>query len=198
MRIATLPITPLQRDRAIDNDTLVRRIEEGDFFAMEVLYHRFAPKIAGILAKLLKNSADIDDAMQETFIEAHRDIAKLNEPKYLERWLVRIAIHRAHHHFRKRRLKRLLGLDRSIDDEPLHLQAKVNASQEALTELVLLDRAFDAMSLSERTCFLLRHLEGYQLKEVAHATNNSVATVKRRIASAMRIIEQHFEEAHHD
>ena len=198
MKSVVQPVTKLNRDHFMDNETLVRRIQDGDFLAMEVIYHRFAPKIAGILAKLLQNSADIDDAMQEAFIEAYRDIAKLKEPKYVERWLLRIAIHRAQHCFRKRRLKRMLGLDRSIDDEPLHRQARVDAPQEARLELAQLDRAFGAMSLGEKTCFLLRHLEGYRMKEVAHATGWSVATVKRRLAGAQRIIDRHFEEASHD
>ena len=185
-------------EHVIDNETLVKRVQDGNFLAVEILYRRFSPKIAGILAKLLRNCADADDAMQETFIEAVRDIADLKDPQYLERWLLRIAVHRAHHQFRKRRLRRLFGLDRSIDDEPLSAQAAVAASQEIRVELGMLDAAFDAMSHKERTCFVLRHIEGYRLDEVAEAVGISTATVKRRILKARSIINRHFSEAKHD
>ncbi len=194
-----LQVTQLKTDRLVDNETLVERVRAGDHWAMQSLYQRFVHRITGISAKLLRHSADIEDVVQDTFIEAYRDIAQLKEPRYVERWLVGIAIHRIHRRFRTRKMKRRLGPDRSIDNELLCNQgAWVGANQEARAELALLDAAFDTMRIVDRTCFVLRFFEGYQLKEVADATDKSLATVKRCIARAQIIVDRHFEESRHD
>ena len=176
----------------VDDATLVAQVKMGNMWAMEALYHRYVHKVTGISAKLLRNGPDIEDVVQDTFIEAFRDMVQLREPHHVERWLVRIAIHRAHRRFRRRKLKRTLGLDRSIDDECLADQARTDASQEARAEIALLDSVFDSMRLAERTCYVLRCLEGYHLDEVAQMTGCSLATVKRRVSRAQQMVAIHF------
>jgi RNA polymerase sigma-70 factor, ECF subfamily len=191
-------VTRLKTEERIDFGELASRVKEGDLWAMEALYQRFVHKITGIASKLLRNSADIEDAVQDTFVQAFRDIHRLQDPNYLERWLVRIVINRAHHHFRKRDLKRRFGLDRSMDDERLCEQTGAAATQEARAELFLLDVAFDAMNIKDRTCFVLRYFEGYDLEEVAIAADCSIATAKRRIARAKELVDRHFAGDFHD
>lgn len=193
-----MQITKLKPEHRVDDEALVARLQEGDRWAMEAFYQRFVHKITGISAKLLRNRADIEDVVQDTFIQAYRDIGQLMEPRFIERWLVRIAVNRAHRRFRKRALKRRLGLDRSLDDERFVDQVGVAAPQEARAELALLDSAFDAMRIDDRVCFVLRYFEGYRLEEVARAVDCSLATAKRRLARAKHIVERHFEEARHD
>lgn len=192
-----MQITRLKQSDKVDDTLLVSRIKKGDHWAMEALYLRYVHKITGISAKLLRHSADIEDVVQDTFIQAFRDMAQLKEPRFVKRWLVSIAIHRIHRRFRRRKIKRVLGLDRSIDDERLVDQTAVAAPQEARAEIALLDSALDTMNMKERTCFVLRFLEGYRLEEVAHLAGCSLATVKRRIAAAKRIVDRHFEEESH-
>jgi RNA polymerase sigma-70 factor (ECF subfamily) len=198
MRNTGSQVTRLKTEERIDFCELTLRVKDGDLWAMEAFYQRFVHKITGIASKLLRNSADIEDAVQDTFVQAFRDIHRLQDPNYLERWVVRIVIHRAYHHFRKRDLKRRFGLDRSIDDERLCEQIGAAAPQEARAELALLDAAFDAMKIKDRTCFVLRYLEGYGLEEVAIAADCSIATAKRRIARAKDIVDRHFAGDCHD
>jgi RNA polymerase sigma-70 factor (ECF subfamily) len=154
-------------------------------------------KVTGIAAKMLRNSADIEDAVQDTFIEAFRDFHQLREPRYVERWLVGIVLHNAHRRFRKRAMMRRLGLDRSVDDEPLALQAGAAATQEVRAELALLDAVFDRMDIKDRMCAVLRYFEGYSLEEIAVSTQWSLATVKRRLAESKRQIVRHLEAKDH-
>ena len=197
MRNAKTKVTRLRPVNDIDDASLVTRIRKGDRQAMEALYQRYVHRITGIAAKLLRNSADIEDVVQDTFIQGFRDIESLKDPYRVERWLARIAVHRAHRRFRRRKLKRSLGLDRSFDDERMFVQAEFAASQEARAEIALLDEVFDTMGMADRTCFVLRYLEGYLLEEVATITGCSLATAKRRIARAKSLVDQHFKEDLH-
>lgn len=188
--------TPLHLDVADDDKTIVERALEGNALAREALYLRHVHRITGVVAKLLRHRGDVEDVVQDTFVQGFRDLHQLREPEFVGRWLTQIAVHRVHRRFRRRRIARLLGLDRSLDDERLQCQARQEASQEARAELALLDAAFDEMTIAERTCWTLRHLEQNQLRDVALIAGCSLATAKRRIASAQAIIEQHFEEGH--
>ena len=188
---SALQVSKLNIERQVSTEVLVQSVRNGDAWAMETLYLQYVDKITGIAGKLLRNSADVEDAVQDTFVHAFRDIAKLRETAYLERWLVQIVVHRAQYQFRIRQIKRRFGLDRSFDDERLCDQIGAPSTQEACAELALLDAAFDKMKLKDRTCFVLRYLEGYGLEETAAAVQSSLATVKRRLTRAKKIVERH-------
>jgi RNA polymerase sigma-70 factor (ECF subfamily) len=190
-------IIEIHADSSLDNEVIVSRIRAGDIWAKEVFYRHHVHKITNIVARLLRNSADIEDVVQESFLDAFKDISKLKKPEYVKQWLIKIAVHRVHRKYRIRNLKRRLGLDRSIDDEKLIDQVGIGASQEACAEILLLDRVFDIMALPDKTCWMLRYLEEYQLSEIAMITGFSLAKVKRRLAKAQALVEQHFSEAHH-
>ncbi|MCA9614230.1 MAG: RNA polymerase sigma factor [Sandaracinus sp.] len=195
-RVRPPEVARLPRSSACD-DELVARALGGDRWAEEALYRRHVHRVTTVVARLLRHGPDVEDVVQDTFVEALRDLGKLREPSRVGPWLVRIAVHRVHKVFRRRRLLRALGLERSMQDEPLELQAKVDASSEARAELALLDRALDAMSFDDRTAWVLVALEDYPLAEAASLARCSLATLKRRVARAERAIAEHFEEVRH-
>ena len=198
MKLTSSQVTRLPVEHSFDDETIVARALDGEAWAREALYVRHVDRITGIVAKLLRNSADIEDVVQDTFVQGFEDLHQVKTPRHVGRWLAGIAVHRVHRRFRRRKVKQMLGLDRSADDERLLSQAGRDASQEARAELALLDDAFDEMSMAERTCWTLRHLEEYRLQDVATVARCSLATAKRRIASAQAIIDRHFEEVRRD
>lgn len=171
--------------------SLVERALAGEPWARAALYQRHVHRVTTVVARLLRNGPDVEDVVQDTFIQALGELDKLREPKKVESWLVGIAVHRVHRRFRRRALRRLLGLERTIEDERLESQARVEASQEARAELALLDLALDEVAPADRICWVLRHVEGYALAEVANLAGCSVATAKRRIARAVAIVDVH-------
>lgn len=185
-RVAALPT-------AASDAELVARALGGDRWAEEAIYRRHVHKVTTVAARLLRHGPDIEDAVQDAFIEALRDLTKLREPERLGGWLVQIVVHRVHKTFRRRKLLRLIGLERGRDDEPLALQARVDAGQEARVELALLDEALDALSFEERAAWVLVVLEGHSLVEATGLLGCSLATVKRRIARAEHVVRAHLQ-----
>ena len=132
-------------------------------------------------------------ALADAFVwvreQSGADVRPLAEyPERVGRWIVGIGVHKAHRKFRRRKLMRALGLDRSIDDERLVVQLAGDAGHDARLELARIDEALDAMPSVERLCFVLRRLEGYPLEEVATLTGVSLATVKRKLTNAERVV----------
>jgi RNA polymerase sigma-70 factor (ECF subfamily) len=76
----------------------------------------------------------------------------------------------------------------------LHDQASNDASPEQRAELALVDRALSRMPLKLRTPWVLRHVLGERLEDVAAACNCSLATVKRRLAEAETVVADHLGE----
>lgn len=166
------------------DEELVARARQKDSWALEALYRRHVHRVTGVVAKLLRHGADIEDVVQDTFVDAFEELAALRAPEHVGRWIVGIAVHKAHRRFRKRKLLRTLGLDRSIDDERLVNQLARDAGQDVRVEVAAIDAALDTMAADERLCFVLRHLEGYSLEEAATLAGVSLATVKRKLAKA--------------
>jgi RNA polymerase sigma-70 factor, ECF subfamily len=97
-------------------------------------------------------------------------------------------VHQAHRRFRRRKLLRRLGLDRSIDDAPLDALLHEESSAELRSELRCVDRALRNATASERFAWILRYVDGHSLEEVADAAECSLATAKRRLARSQELV----------
>jgi RNA polymerase sigma-70 factor, ECF subfamily len=200
---APLPRLPRPRDGsavvraatsadALSDAELVQRALGGDAWAEEFLYRRYVRTIWGMVLRLLRSSPEAEDVVQDTFATAFRELPRLRDASALRGWLLRIAVREVHRRLRRRRLRRLLGLERN-DDEELSLEsiASEGASVEARAELVMIDRVLAQVPSEQRIAWVLRHVEGESLEEVARACACSLATVKRRVAAVDARLQSH-------
>jgi RNA polymerase sigma-70 factor (ECF subfamily) len=169
---------------------LANRLIAGEPWAREALYRRFVKSGWCTALRLVGNRPDADDIVQDTFVEALRDVDKLRDPARMRGWLLRIAVHQAHRRFRKRKLRRRLGMDRSIEETSLEALAHPGTSTEARAELACIDRVLSRVTADQRFAWMLRHVEGMSLDEVALACDCSLATAKRRIAHTSQHLER--------
>jgi RNA polymerase sigma-70 factor (ECF subfamily) len=163
---------------------LVLRARSGDRSAEEAIYRRHVDFIAGLCLRMLRDRDELADVVQDTFVDALQQLPALREPELLRGWITRVAIHKVHRRFRRRRLRMLLGLYRSSHDELVTLRARADSSPEVHAELALLDGQLARLPDAERAAWLLRYVDGRRLEEVAELCQCSLATAKRRIAAA--------------
>ncbi len=174
-----------------DDAECVRRALGGDPRAEELLYRRHVRAVATTVTRLLSRSNEAEDVVQETFLTAFRDLRQLRKVESFRSWLLQIAVRIVHRRFRRRALLRSLGLDRTPDDATLTSEIDPAASPEMRAELMALDDVLRALPAPERIAWVLRHVEGYLLEEIAAACRCSLATAKARIARAQRRIAVH-------
>jgi len=167
---------------------LARRVGRGERWAEEAFYRRHVVRVLGLAQRLLGNHSDAEDVAQETFATAFEIWHQLRDYERAQSWLMQIAVRKVHRKFRKRRVMRLLGLDRGLDDLPLEALAREDTSAEVRSELLVLDSALKSLSARARVPWMLRYIEGLPLDEVALQCDCSLATAKRRIASAHRML----------
>jgi RNA polymerase sigma-70 factor, ECF subfamily len=169
---------------------LIHHARAGDRRALDEIYRRYQPLAATTARRMLREPADTDDAVQETFLIVFERIPQLVNPAALCGWIARIAVSCAHRVVRVRRLAR-----RVWHDDPhavLDRWASSAAGPDLLAELALVERALD-IPLELRTPWILRHIGGIELDDIAMHCACSVATVKRRLCDAQAIIDHHVE-----
>jgi RNA polymerase sigma-70 factor (ECF subfamily) len=145
------------------------------------VFRRYSPYVARIALRLLGNDSEVDDLVQDVFLEAHRGLGSLREAGALGGWLARICVRRATRRLRRRRLLNLLSLDSASEPE-LPLSAGTTPEQRVL--VIQLYRRLDRLPADERVAWLLRHVEGESLDDMVELCSCSKSTVQRRLRSA--------------
>lgn len=192
-RPAQGPAAPSERIEPRTSDAeLIERLARGDQWAKEALYRRYVGLVWTTALHMVGNRSDAQDVVQDTFVEALRDLPALRKHAALRPWLLRICVHQAHRRFRRRKLLRRLGLDRSSDDAPLEALLHGGATAEQHLELRAVDVALHRASSAERFAWILRYVDGCTLEEVADACGCSLATAKRRLSEAQARVRQAF------
>lgn len=179
-----VPIPPVTRTPSVTDAELVRRAADGDAWAEEAIYRRYVTLVLGTSRRLLADNSDAEDVAQETFATAFGAWSQLREPERLRQWLLQIAVRKVHRRFRRRKLLRALGFDDGPNDATLDVLARTDCPQETRMELSLLAKALDKLSVNDRVAWMLRHVEGLSLEEVAQECGCSLSAAKRRITSA--------------
>jgi RNA polymerase sigma-70 factor (ECF subfamily) len=176
---------------ALSDAELVERASRGDRWGREVLYRRHAGYLLGLATRLLGSRGDAEEIVQDAFLAGFEQLGTLRDPGALRGWLGQIAVNLVRHRLRRLRLLRALGLDRGADDATLEALAAPGVHPEACGELALFDRVLARLRADLRIAWMLRHVEGLELTEVASVCGCSLATIKRRLADADSVVRAH-------
>jgi RNA polymerase sigma-70 factor, ECF subfamily len=169
-------IVPLARSQS-DESSLVEGLIERSPAAVAELFDRYAPLVRKMLIRTLGSVVDIDDVMQETFLVIIRRCKTLRKRAALTSFVVGVSLRVARNELRKRRVRRWIGLEDAavVPMVPGHDPVAAETLRRFYAGL-------DRMDAGSRVLFVLRHVEGLELTELAEMSGCSLATVKRRLA----------------
>jgi RNA polymerase sigma-70 factor, ECF subfamily len=160
-------------------------IDPRDF---DALYRRYAPYVAAIAARILGRDPELDDLVQDAFLNALRGLGGLREPAAVKGWLAKITVRLATRRLRARNLRRALHLARDVaDDETIHAPA---ATPEQRALIVKVYRVLDRLPAADRVAWVLRHVQGEPLQRIPELCECSLSTAQRRLTRAQAAIEQ--------
>ncbi len=174
---------------------LVKRVQEGDKKAFDLLVLKYQRKVMSIIARLVRQPAEIEDIAQETFIKVYRAIPNFKGESAFYTWLYRIAVNCTHTYVEKN-LKRSLLPDEKItlDEGTFALNPSLIDSHTPESHLVNQEIVqVIAQSMAElpeelRRALELRELEGLSYDEIAEQMQTPVGTVRSRIFRAREAI----------
>jgi RNA polymerase sigma-70 factor (ECF subfamily) len=164
---------------------LVERREQS--LSLDEIYRRYCRYVAAVILRLVGRSNEVEDLVQDVFVEAARGLGKLREPEAIKGWLATVAVRTVRRRLRLRRVKSFFGLDH----DPSASDATAPAAS-PVDRLLLraVYRVLDDLPVEDRLAFALHTIEGETMEVVARLCGCSFATAKRRVARARQAIEE--------
>ena len=182
-----------------DDQDLIHRIQAGDPAACGECIDKYGAGIYRLALRLMKNEADAEDVVQETFLNALNGIDKFEGRSQLSTWLYRITYNTAMMRLRKKE-PLFLSVESKMAEDGASLPIPKQLfdwcclpEQDFKTAEVrqVLEQAIHQLPLLLRSVFVLRELEGLSTKETADTLDISVATAKKRLERARLWLREH-------
>ncbi len=167
--------------------TLVGRARAGDVDAYGRIVRRFQDMAYGYAHSLLGDFHLAEDAAQEAFVQAYRDLAALNEPAAFPGWLRRI-VFKYCDRLRRRRRTGTVPLDQAAQAMSPERGPSQTAEQREMADKVL--EAISALPDDQRTATTLFYINGYSQRDIAEFLEVPVTTVKSRLADSRKRLKQ--------
>lgn len=160
------------------NSELVQAVlVRNDSQAFEVLVLRYERLVWTIAWRVLRDFHATQDATQETFLIAHRQLGELRNPDSIGYWLSRIVLREAQRAYRCRQQTPTVE---AVDPAWEPAIPNIAESHDAL--LV----AIGSLPEHERDVVVLRYLNGHSVAEVTELTGRSVGTITKQLSRAMK------------
>ena len=175
---------------------LVFAAKNGNEKSFEELYKIYYQKVYSLAKATLKNDADAEDVLQQTFILAWKNISSLEDNSAFNTWIQRITLNQCYSLMRKNKPE--ISIDEENDEHGvLELESdlmlpEVYAQQEDLR--IRLGRIIDGLSEVQRQTVQLFYFDNMSVEEIASVMDCSVGTVKSRLFLARKAIRTEIEE----
>lgn len=166
---------------------LIEQARRGDRAAYEAIVRRKVETVYRTARAILGNDADADDATQETLIGAWRRMSDLREPDRLDAWLGRITVNACRMALRRRSTRAAMALSVAVVEPE---DAGTSQLQERVVNAVAFDRAFDRLSIDQRSILVLHHLHDLSIAEIATRLAIPEGTVKSRLHAARSALQR--------
>jgi RNA polymerase sigma-70 factor (ECF subfamily) len=170
----------------LSDEELVSRVRSGEVALFEVLMRRNNTRVYRAIRGILRDEGEVEDAMQQTYLDAYLKLDQFAGGAAFSTWLTRIAINEALG--RLRRHARLVAVGEVDGDTEGSTEDFMRAPPETPEEraairetAALLETAVDHLPLSYRTVFVLREIEGLSTAETGQALGLTEETVKVRL-----------------
>jgi RNA polymerase sigma-70 factor (ECF subfamily) len=186
----------LDRAGALNSEeaVFVARLQANEDAAYDELVRTYSASIFHVAYRMLGETAEASDAVQEIFLKVFRNIGGFKGEAALKTWVFKIAFSEILNRLRwwKRRYRFATV---SLDDEPngtwsAHadsLAASGPSPEQALQskeQEAAIQQALGRLSSEHRSIIVLRDIEGFSYNEIADVLGVSIGTVKSRLARA--------------
>jgi RNA polymerase sigma-70 factor (ECF subfamily) len=179
--------------------TFVARARSGDSDAFRVLVERHSRALFRLAFRMTGNQQDAEDAVQESFMRAYKQLARFDDRASFGTWLYRIASNYSLDLVRARKRRSEQASSTSEDGAAeivLQLPAREPTPERMALSGEVRDRvlvAMDDLSANERTAFVLRHFEGMSIDEVSRVLECQPGAAKHSVFRAVQKLRRSLE-----
>jgi len=172
-----------------ENRRLVERLKAGESKAFKEFVSIYETKIYNLALRILRNSQDAEDVLQEVFLSVFKSISKFDGRSNLSTWIYKIVTNASLMKLRKDKRKNSFEVELEVNNEDLHKKTGnwvTNPIKKLLNKelLTVTDHAIEELDPIYRTVFVLRDLEGLSAKESGEILNLTIPAIKSRLRRA--------------
>ena len=170
------------------------KIENPNRALDQVLVEKYHRKLGRILTRMVRDQAEIEDIVQETFIKAYRALPNFRGDSAFYTWLYRIGINTAKNHLvamgkRPRNMTEFENEDGEFEETHQVAEAE-NPETTLLTKEIgiTVNAAIESLPEELKVAITLREIEGLSYEEIAEMMECPIGTVRSRIFRARETI----------
>ncbi len=175
--------TGRERRVALNLDAQAAGLRPGDLDSFDGVVDAYQTPVYNLCARMLWDSQEAEDAAQETFLRAYRNLPRYDPQRRFGTWLLSIAAHHCIDRLRRRRLPVVGGEDGWETPDPA---PGPEAAFERREHQEAVERMLQALGPLDRAAIVLRFWYDLSYEEMASALSLPVNTVKSRIHRAKR------------
>ena len=169
----------------MDEATLIRRSQDGDLAAFNVLVDTYQQLAFTVAYRLLADGDTAADVTQDAFISAYEHIRSFRGGSF-KAWLLRIVTNACHDQHRRRQRRPSTSLDQLMETPIADALVDHGESpDDGAIRVELQDyiqRGLLTLPIEQRVAVVLSDVQGFSYEEISDATNASLGTVKSRLA----------------
>ena len=178
------------------NDTdLIIQAQKGDQSAFEELVYRYDRNVLSITIKYANNEDDAKDLYQEVFIRVYRSLKSFRFQSEFSTWLFRITTNVCLTYKSRSKEHLKVSINADFDDEENEISTTKElvydgSSPEEISSganiCEIVNEAVESLSPKQKMTFVLKHYEGYKIREIAEMLNCKEGTVKKYLFDAIK------------
>ena len=170
---------------------------ESNRIDIEAAWEQYSESLRWFLAGVLKNDAQVADAIQATFLKLMQQSDKLRKASSLKSWLFQVAFNEAMLVKRKSKVARDHSQQVAWRAAAIHLGRSGEGSPEepALRdeEVEQVRLAIESLSVDQQTVVRKRIYEGLKFREIAEELDVPLGTILARMQAALKKLKPFFE-----
>ena len=177
---------------------IIENILAGEIAQFEILVRRNNPFLYKAGRSYNYNHEDTQDLMQETFIDAYRNLSKFENRASFKTWIIKIMLN---HCFRKKQkfsFKNEIVKEINDNSEPMFTNSHNDTTKIVVNRELsfIIENALEAVPFDYRMVFSLREINGLNIYETAEALEISEANVKVRLNRAKTMLRKEIEKSY--
>ena len=162
---------------------LVEQARAGDHAAFRALVDLESHHCYAIAYRVIRDAERAQDAVQQAFLSAWRDLPQLRDPDRFRPWLYRLLLRACYVEAGRAR-----GWNSRVQPVDVERPSGAEDFTTAIADRDAIDRAFLRLSPEHRAVMVLHHYADLPLAAVADAVGSPVGTVKSRLHYAANVL----------
>jgi RNA polymerase sigma-70 factor (ECF subfamily) len=172
-----------------DEDRLIARAATGDTTAFRQLYERHRSDVARLVYRMLGPRSDMDDVIQEVFVQVYKSLKDFRGQSKFSTWLHRVTVNVVLMYRRAARSRPVFAEEPVTDASMQSGEIAPDEDAERRERVRAFGRLLGRLADKKRIVFVLHELEGISPSEIARIVGAPVLTVRTRLFYARREIE---------